>query len=263
MNIESASSATTNATAAATVTNTNAAKVENTTNKDGNSFKDELKVQDKKTETKTSTAVKEKEVENETAAVDKNTVENKEKTAEQEKNATKNNLDKKQTMSMIKSDDEELYNSISELNKKIETMTELNSMKIDQMQGIVERNQYLDTSLNEKSELCKTISLDKTDATFFLNLVDNQTMTAQGMQSHDINSHLQQMNFTEVKAEALQKTVDISPTLLNALNESMQTNKPFRIDFDKDVAVIMKVDRNGVLSANFIPGSTAGKKVCR
>ena len=48
MNIESASSATTNATAAATVTNTNAAKVENTTNKDGNSFKDELKVQDKK-----------------------------------------------------------------------------------------------------------------------------------------------------------------------------------------------------------------------
>ena len=37
----------------------------------------------------------------------------------------------------------------------------------------------------------------------------------------------------------------------------MKTNKAFRIDFDKDISVVMRVDKDGNLNANFIPGDKA------
>ena len=44
---------------------------------------------------------------------------------------------------------------------------------------------------------------------------------------------------------------------MDKLSESMKTNQPFRIDFDKDVSVIIKVNKDGSLAANFIPGDKA------
>ncbi len=86
-------------------------------------------------------------------------------------------------------------------------------------------------------------------------------MTAHGI----INNHSEnnQIQFQEIKAEATQKTVAVTQTLLDSLNESMKTNKPFRIDFGDDIAVIMKVDKDGILSANFIPGSSAVENYLR
>lgn len=104
-----------------------------------------------------------------------------------------------------------------------------------------------------KSDYCQTIKMNPNDITFFLNLVDNQQLTAQN--SMGVNS--QNGAFTDIKSEATQQTVPVSAPLMDALNESFKTNKPFRIDFGGDVAVIMKVDRDGKLSANFIPGSAA------
>ena len=50
---------------------------------------------------------------------------------------------------------------------------------------------------------------------------------------------------------------------MDKLAESMRTSQPFRIDFDKDVSVIIKVNKDGSLAANFIPGDKAVEQYLR
>ena len=64
-------------------------------------------------------------------------------------------------------------------------------------------------------------------------------------------------------AQNIQQNVQVSSVLMDKLAESMKTNQPFRIDFDKDVSVIIKVNKDGSLSANFIPGDKAVEQYLR
>jgi len=132
-------------------------------------------------------------------------------------------------------------------------LNELTS-KIASLKELVSTSKTDKTS--DKDDYCQTITMDSNDITFFVNLVNNQVaQTGQGITISTQSTGL--TDLTEVKSEATRQNVQVSATLMEALNKSFQTNKPFRIDFDSDVAVIMKVDKNGVLSANFIPGTAA------
>ena len=88
------------------------------------------------------------------------------------------------------------------------------------------------------------------DAVFFADLVQNTDMTMQTIAS-------QIQNDIENKVQDIEQKVKVSSVLMNTIKEGMQTNKPFRIDFDKDVSVILRIDRDGSISANFIPGDKA------
>ena len=77
--------------------------------------------------------------------------------------------------------------------------------------------------------------------------------------SDSINQTLMNNNNTE----NVQKNVQVSSVLMEKLSESMKTNQPFRIDFDKDVSVIIKVNKDGSLAANFIPGDKAVEQYLR
>lgn len=114
----------------------------------------------------------------------------------------------------------------------------------------------------DKTAFCQIMKMDNTDINFFMGLVENQQVNSQNAQIGNVNGGISN-NFLNFKTEATQKTVQVSATLLDALNDSMKTNKPFRIDFDENIAVIMKVDKNGVLSANFIPGDAAVESYLR
>lgn len=96
----------------------------------------------------------------------------------------------------------------------------------------------------------QTVSMDDNDAMFFTDLVKNTDMSMQS-----IASQLQQM--TDVNVQAAEKTAKVSATMMNMLSDSMKTNQPFRIDFDKDISVIIKVNKDGSIMANFIPGDKA------
>ena len=138
---------------------------------------------------------------------------------------------------------------ISELNSKIAVLSNLKN-------NISKGHKTIKSGTTDKvtkGDYCQTMKMNNNDINFFVNLVNNQQMTAQN--SVGVNS--QNAAFTNVKSEATQQTVPVSAPLMDALNESFKTNKPFRIDFGGDVAVIMKVDKDGNLSANFIPGSAA------
>lgn len=100
------------------------------------------------------------------------------------------------------------------------------------------------------------INMSDSDANFFANLVQNTDMSMKSIASQ-INDAM--ANGTE----GIQKNVQVSSVLMDKLSESMKTNQPFRIDFDKDVSVILKVNKDGSLAANFIPGDKAVEQYLR
>lgn len=157
-------------------------------------------------------------------------------------------------------------NPLDELNSQIATLNELKNGTNTNMQSVnLKIDNKTSDKISDKGDYCQIIKMDNNDITFFLNLVDNQQMTAQSSQlsNNSNNTNLINNNFTEIRTEATQSTVQISKTLMDALNDSSKTGKPVRIDFDSDVAVIMKVDKNGTLSANFIPGDAAVESYLR
>lgn len=97
----------------------------------------------------------------------------------------------------------------------------------------------------------QTISMDDNDALFFSDLVKNTNMSMSSI-AGEFEKASQMGDIQQV-----QKTAKVSSTLMNALSDSMKTNQPFRIDFGKDVSVILRVDKDGNLNANFIPGDKA------
>ena len=100
------------------------------------------------------------------------------------------------------------------------------------------------------------INMSDSDANFFANLVQNTDMS--------MNSIANQIsNAMADGTEGLQRNVQVSSVLMEKLSDSMKTNQPFRIDFDKDVSVIIKVNKDGSLAANFIPGDKAVEQYLR
>lgn len=88
------------------------------------------------------------------------------------------------------------------------------------------------------------------DAQFFVDVVKNNNAGVQNV----VQDIQQAMNFG---TEKVQKTANVSKTLINALQNSVKTGQAVRIDFGNDVAVVMRVSRDGSIMANFIPGDKA------
>lgn len=105
-----------------------------------------------------------------------------------------------------------------------------------------------------------TFSMDKDDAMFFVDMVNNDqfALNLKG----DVNASLMQLSSAEGTA-ATYKSANVSKTLMNLIENSMQTNKPVRIDFDNNVSVVLKVDKSGKISADFIPGDKAVEQYLR
>ena len=80
------------------------------------------------------------------------------------------------------------------------------------------------------------IAMNKNDVEFFANLVENSSV--------DMNS-----------VTNSQKSSQVSKTLADMLAKSMEDNKPIRINFDNDISVIIKINKNGKISADFLPSS--------
>ena len=49
--------------------------------------------------------------------------------------------------------------------------------------------------------------------------------------------------------------MQVSKTLADMIAKSMENNKPLRIDFDNNISVIIKISRDGKITADFLPSS--------
>ena len=70
------------------------------------------------------------------------------------------------------------------------------------------------------------------------------------------------VNLNALTAES-SKGVAVSRTLADLLAKSMMNNQPIRIDFDNDISVIIKISRDGKISADFLPSSQIAEAYLR
>lgn len=96
----------------------------------------------------------------------------------------------------------------------------------------------------------KAIKMTEADAKFFNNLIETNQQIIDGTKTAEANNNM-------LKDVEEASSVQVSKSLLNALKESQENNKSFRVDFDKDLSVILKVNKDGRISAEFLPGDKA------
>lgn len=92
------------------------------------------------------------------------------------------------------------------------------------------------------------INADKigvSDAIFFVNLLNQQNLISYTVE----DSGLSLSDFEG-------KKINATTSLLNMLKTSLDTKKPIRLDFDNDVTVVLKLDKEGKIQAHFIPGTS-------
>ncbi len=111
---------------------------------------------------------------------------------------------------------------------------------------------------NKGFDFGNSISMTSSDAEFFLNLTQTNDISAQ-----NIITQAQNLLNAGADVKEVAQSVKISETLLNAINTAKETNQPLRIDFDQNVAVILRINKEGVVSANFIPGDKAVEQYLR
>ncbi len=149
------------------------------------------------------------------------------------------------------------------------SLLDANSMLTNDIRQVV-NNSTLDVSMiSELSDIqnktnmigldfSSKISMTQADAEFFVNLTQNNDISMQ-----NITAQVQNMLTQGVEPKEVVQSAKISETLLNALNTARENNQPLRIDFDQNVAVILRVGKDGALAANFIPGDKAVEQYLR
>ena len=213
----------------------------------------------------TATAVKTREgasFEQEMQNVDKQSQEqnNQDNTAVEidKKNDTeqKQPLDDKQQdvvlSGLIKAESEDKFNSVDLLSLNIQqlldTQNQLNCRN-EVIKGGVSTVQDL-SGLVGQSLSMDVVEMNDNDALFFADVVKNNEIGIQNV-VQDIQQAM------EFGSESVQKAAMVSKTLLNALANTAKTGQAVRIDFGNDVAVVMRINKDGSIMANFIPGDKA------
>ena len=107
-----------------------------------------------------------------------------------------------------------------------------------------------------------TLTISKDDALFFSELVEktdyivNETNNGSTFQT----TLLKAVNTTDTQSL---KTTEVSKALMNLIEQAFKTQKPTRIDFDNNVSVILRIGKDGKVSAEFIPGDKAVEQYLR
>lgn len=239
MNVSSTS--TTSTASAASVSSTQSQSKTSSSSKTDKSFDDEMKTASNTEETKDS-AKDDKKVSSDKKSSEKDTT--------KEANKIANEL--KEPDDIVPND---VYSGgINFTDFKYHN--ESQSLLSQNIQDLINTKDLMTTVNSASTFDYDVINMSDADATFFANLVQNTDMSMKSIASQ-INSQMLE------GSQNVQQSVQVSSVLMDKLAESLKTNQPFRIDFDKDVSVILKVNKDGSLAANFIPGDKAVEQYLR
>ena len=247
MNVSTSSAATIAAASASDVNSTQSKSKTSSSSKSEKSFEDEIKTASKTEETKDSK-------ETEKTSKDDKKVSDKEKASQKDSNKEANKLaEELKTPDDIVPDD--VYSGgINFTDFKYHN--ESQSLLTQNIQDLLNTKNLMSTVNSAQTVDYDAINMSDSDATFFANLVQNTDMSMQSIASQ-IQTQMAE------GSQNIQQNVKVSSVLMEKLSESLKTNQPFRIDFDKDVSVIIKVNKDGSLAANFIPGDKAVEQYLR
>ena len=97
-----------------------------------------------------------------------------------------------------------------------------------------------------------SLMMSKEDALFFVNLTQEGQFSVENTPTGEFKNLMQ---IQVAQTSVTQKTVEVTNQLTALIEKAQSTQKPVRITFDNDVSVIIKIDKQGKVTAEFIPGS--------
>lgn len=100
------------------------------------------------------------------------------------------------------------------------------------------------------------LRMDRDDAIFFASAVKGEELACVNGQVFMKEGISEKIGETE----QIYKSASVSKTLINMLSDSMNKNKPVRIDFGNDISAVIKVDKQGRIAAEFIPSDKAAEE---
>ena len=159
---------------------------------------------------------------------------------------TRRILQKGETKTNFKPNNEVTY---SEVVTEIEEVTPTNDSKPT---VVKESHVEQKTVVKEKTVKVKPETMPQKDVNFVLTLTKTDS----------INLAETLINQTEQGEQTAQNSA-ISNRLLELIKKAMNENKPLRLDFDNNISVIIKISKEGKISADFIPGDKAVENYLR
>ena len=190
-----------------------------------------------------------------------------EKTTNTENKITDNNANQNQDKNDAQSQAEQLNGMVDFSNFGSLSVSDANSMLTNDIAQMLNINNTAVTGLAADMKVTasgmmnldySSISMTESDADFFINLTQKNDVSVQ-----NITAQAQNMLNQGVDAKEVKQNVQISETLLNAINIAKENNQPLRIDFDQNMSVIMRFGKDGAIAANFIPGDKAVEQYLR
>lgn len=97
-----------------------------------------------------------------------------------------------------------------------------------------------------------SLMMTKDDAFFFINLTHEGQFSVETAQNGEFKNLIQTQ---VVQTSVSQKNIEVTNQLTDLILKAKNTQKPVRISFDNDVSVVLKIDKHGKVTAEFIPGS--------
>lgn len=190
-----------------------------------------------------------------------------EKTSNTENKITDNNANQNQDKNDAQSPADQLNGMVDFSNFGSLSVSDANSMLTNDIAQMLNINNTAVTGLAADMKVTasgmmnldySSISMTESDADFFINLTQKNDVSVQ-----NITAQAQNMLNQGVEAKEVKQNVQISETLLNAINIAKENNQPLRIDFDQNMSVIMRFGKDGTIAANFIPGDKAVEQYLR
>lgn len=182
---------------------------------------------------------------------------------DKERNKIEKNINNKSNISKTNNKEETGFNIISQVENELLSQTQFAINNFDLISNINELKTNLnkafekDTTQNVTREATlkdtegnvKQINMTIEDVEFFANVVD-------------ANLNNNNNNSIEIDETTL-KSAKVSNALLEMLNDSKNTGRPVRVDFDNNISVVMQVTKDGKLNARFYPGDKAAEEYLR
>ena len=127
------------------------------------------------------------------------------------------------------------------------------------------------TQNSREMDETQNLKMEKNDVMFFNKLVENNLKKTEKPFSSEFEMNMNQLvannslnesslQGSNFEIEATEKTQTVSKNLMNMLENAQKTNKPMRIDFDNNISVVLQVDREGKISAKFIPSDKVAEQ---
>jgi len=144
--------------------------------------------------------------------------------------------------------------------EKSDDKKEKNISKIDKINEFKNLNDKKEISSKHKETVINLDHITPQDMNFFKTMLENPSMTINGVNSQNLQVNYSVQN---INNQISYKSAGVSKGLFNLIENSFKSQKPVRVDFNGNSSVILKMNNEGKLIAEFISNDKAMEYVLK